>query len=166
MTYEITKVDIAAMRKADIICFRHSNGKSQIEAVKKMTEKELQKNPFQTEIRIDIACDYRLHDYDKDKISSDESDSYRKGNNFKAFEMLHSAQYTETWITIASLLKAGDALTLFWVRDGKSNGLCVEAGLHGDELIMIITRDAREMHFSIDTSISLNNSARMIHKIR
>lgn len=163
VSHELTKIEVSALRKANRIGFRHYNGVSQIECFKKLTDKEKQDSPFETERKIIINCDMRLNDYsENDKISAD--DNYKYHNNFRAFEMVY--HYDDCFKTSASFIKEGDILTLNWQRNAMNNQILNEAGLHGDKLELIVYRGEKSFTFHINESISYNNSARMIQKIR
>jgi len=81
----------------------------------------------------------------------------------RAFEMVHSAQYASTWTTIASLLSAGESVWLHWIADNHTD-LVREHGLHADELQLVATKGKRTRTFSVARTITLDNSARMIHR--
>lgn len=88
--------------------------------------------------------------------------NYGRGNISSAFACVLSAKSDDTWPTIARELRTGDRVTLYWKADN-NNGTLTEAGLHMDVLhIRLHTppKPPRELH--VATSITPNNSARMI----
>jgi hypothetical protein len=160
MQSAITKVDIAAMKKASDICFRKMRGTigSSIECNKEIERTE--SNPFSTRETIVLRCSDRFHSY-ADTMHGKVYDIKRE-NAWDAFEMIHSPSYCEEWQTICACLKAGDILSLEWIADNQS-GYLVEAGLHRDHLKLIVNRkDKQRLVFCVRESVCQNNSARMI----
>lgn len=156
----ITKVDIAAMKGASDICFRKMRGTigSTIECNKEIERTEA--NPFSTRDTIILRCADRFHSY-ADAMHTKIYD-IKKENLWSGFEMIHSPYFCEEWQTICACLKAGDILSLEWIADNQS-GYLVEAGLHRDQLKLIVNRGDKRLVFSIRESVCQNNSARMIH---
>lgn len=122
-------------------------------------------NKFKAELSLDVAMRFRMYG----------PNSHQTPN--KCFAWIGSAQFTESWKTIASLLKPGDVLVCEWVAD--SNGYTrvasftgnaeIEAfqSLHTDYMRFIIVRNATEkrkteLTFELCHSICPDNSARMI----
>lgn len=150
----ITKVELAALRKADTVCFdrywRDGDEFSKIRAIK--DAKRTEADPYAEEITVSIFVESTVRDYDAS--SSD---------RHTCFHMIHSPQYSEEWMTIVGLLKAGDDLVLRWTA-GNSNGYLDEAGLHRDELALVVMRGKRRMVFRIATSVCKDNTARMVRR--
>lgn len=157
-------VQIAALRKADRVAFFHratpdaSGETSYVEAIKRALVDA--RDPFARDAVIIIPCDWRLMDYTRDADSKIPYGS----DAFKAFEMIHGAQYDDAWKTTASLLRVGDALTLLWSRgafttEGMQNA---SPKFYGDTLHLRVTRGEKVLTFHIDTSICEDNCARMI----
>jgi len=149
----LTKIDVAAMKKADRIVFRHYRGESQIEAIKEADER----NPFEQK-RI-VACGAKFVDYSDRKVFGPALDT------FTAFEMIHSPSYNEEWLTIVSLLREGDELTLVWTRDAYKCQNLDAAQLHGDSLSLAVKRGEKTMRFSVEWSVCPDNTARMIKSV-
>ena len=84
-----------------------------------------------------------------------------------AFYMIHSAQYAETWSTVAALLTTGQVVSLRWIADNNTDVLR-DAGLHADELRLKTSytsiTDKRTRVFHIGAQVSPDNSARMIRR--
>ena len=158
-------IQLAALRKANRVCFYHraapdaSGFVSYIACVKTTDRTKL--NPFEGETTLCFPVDYRLREYTKgdDRIAYD-------SHTWNAFEMIHSAQSTEEWRTIVSLLRVGDKLTLQWERGGWTTEAMQHASpaFYGDRLSLIVERAKATLHFHIHTQISENNSARMVRK--
>ena len=146
----LTKIDVAAMKKADRIVFRHVRGESQIEAIKEADER----NPFEQN-RI-VACGAKFVDYSDRKVFGPALDT------FTAFEMKMHPSYDEEWRTIVSLLREGDELTLVWTRDAYKCQNLDAAQLHGDSLSLLIKRGEKTMRFTLEWSVCPDNTARMI----
>lgn len=159
--YALTAIDCAALRKATCVIFRHVKGESRIEAVKEL-ERTTQ-DPFATEARVVIPCDWKLTDYGR---IGDGIQGYgrEKGANFTAFAWESCAQYVAEWLTIAAIIKAGDALTLHWKRDTfRTEGL-ESVNYHGDSLTLEVQRKDKRLSFHVESSVCPDNSARMIRR--
>ena len=112
----LTKLDIAAMRKADRIVFRHKDGKSVIEAIKSAEKTE--KDPFAQDVVIFVETAWSLDDYaDGAEHTTYEAASEGK---FIGFEMIYN--YGAVWKTVASLLRPK-------TRSGKPNRIARELGV-------------------------------------
>lgn len=156
----LTKFDIAALRKADRVVFAHwpKDGASHIRAIK--DNRPTEKDPFARDVEITIACGFRLTDYSEGNAQIT-YDASQKGA-FTAFEMIHCSHLSDTWQTIAELLREGDTLTLEWQRDARRCGHLTDAALHGDALDLRVERKNARLTFHVDTSISADNTARMV----
>ena len=75
--------------------------------------------------------------------------------------MVSSAQYSEVWRTLASILRKGDRLTLQWVADNNTDNIR-KANLHSDHLQLSVQRGETRLTFNLITSVCPENSARMI----
>lgn len=154
----LTKLDVAALRKADAICFDHNVRASAsedaprgnfIRAIKRAEPSE--RDPYATDVTHQIAVASGVRSYADDD----------HGRTFVAFHMIHSALYSPTWQTITGLLRSGDELTLAWVRKN-SNGYLDDAGLVRDELRLHVQRGTRELVFKVGESVTKDNSARLV----
>ena len=150
MTYRVSKIDVAALKKADRVVFRHIRGESQIEAIKEADER----NPFE-QVRA-IPCGAKFVDYSERKVFGPALDT------FTGFEMFHTPNYNEEWTTIIGLLREGDELTLVWTRDGFTAQTHEDAALHGDRLSLAVKRGEKTMRFHLETRVCPDNTARMI----
>lgn len=82
-------------------------------------------------------------------------------------EHLGSCNFHRPWMTVAGMLKPGDALEIEFKPDDITSELLGEHALHGDLLYINVTRTgrkARRMTFLIASHVSLDNSARMCRK--
>lgn len=82
-----------------------------------------------------------------------------------AFEMIHSAQFSPDWLTVAALLKPDDVITLEWTADNNTE-IIESVGLHHDELRLTIDRAGkrRALSFQLEARVGRDNSARMIRQ--
>lgn len=87
----------------------------------------------------------------------------REDTQATAFYMVHSARFVPTWVTIASLLTAGESVSLGWVADNNSENLR-NVGFHADELRLTATKGKRKRVFGIADQVGPDNSARMIRR--
>lgn len=167
----LTADDVKALRRAETVVFRLRNGRYTIEAG----------IGWMTEARTYTAAEQRIFP----DLSTGSSERERVIETFGAiqpygsgtytarystgFAMINSAQFTQTWITIASLLRAGDVLSLRFLADAHTNDNLRKAGLHGDVLRLDVTRDQGHLvidgtvlAFDVISSTSPDNTARMV----
>ena len=160
-------IQLAALRKADKVCFFHrpkpdaSGETSYIDCGKKNKRSPI--DPFAPdETHVIIPVDCRLREYTRgdDKIPFD-SDAWN------AFEWIGFAQSHEEWLTIVSLLRVGDKLTLHWQRGAWTTESMKNASpaFYGDSVSLIVERAKATLQFHIDMSVCENNSARMIRRV-
>jgi hypothetical protein len=157
----LDKLALAALRKADRISFHHSDGKSVIRATKE--NKPSERDPFAPrETVITVPCEARITDYERGGFLG--TDAYRDDlRGYAAFAWLSHAQSADCiWQTIASILKAGDELTLYWQRGGLSHQAMKDAGLHGDALHLRVRRGDKRLLFLIDTYCGHDSTVRMV----
>ena len=154
MAYQITKIDIAALRKADRISFLREDSGTRISMVKKAGD-PTEANPFPQDVHYNVACDARIADY-TGSMWGRQHDCYRAACHTT------SAQLDEEWQTVASLLKPGDELTLAWVAGNDSPALR-EKGVIIDELRLNVSRDGKRLVFLLARETSINDRWRMVH---
>jgi len=157
----LDKLARAALRQADRISFHHTDGTSLIRATKE--HKPTERDPFAPrETDITVPCKARITDYDCGGCLG--TDVYRDDlKGYTGFAWFSQAQYADcTWQTIASILKVGDELTLYWQRCGLSHQTMRDAGLHGDALYLRVRRGDKRLVFLIDTYCGQDNTARMV----
>lgn len=167
----LTAEDVKAIQKAEQVVLRIYQGKSTLEA---SLDRGWADSP-----RIFTASEQRLYpEVDgplggrrrtievTGSISGYTADTSRArfGPEASAFEMIHTAQYSETWRTIASLIRVGDQVRLCFNADGHSNEITRKAGLHVDTASIEITRQSakRPLVFQVSTRVGYDNSARMV----
>jgi hypothetical protein len=150
--YELTKIDIAALRHADhIVAWLDCNGVvgSKFEAVKRAEKTE--KNPFATDIRHEIPAPVRTH-----------------GN--AAWSCVESVSLFPSQACQASsalaTLRVGDAIALEFYPDSHTTQALREAGFHGDAFNLHIHRKGKLVAtFELGSRTCQDNSARMCKQI-
>jgi hypothetical protein len=155
--YELTKMDIAALRQADhIVAWLNSNGVvgAKFEAVKRAEKTE--KNPFATDVRHEIPAPIRtVYDYrDQDaQWACVESVTFYQSQACQASSVI-------------ATLRAGDAIALQFYPGAKTTEALRGHGFHGDQFNLLVYRkDKHVATFELSSSICQDNSARMCRKI-
>jgi hypothetical protein len=111
---------------------------------------------------VSIGCGVSLHGYSGDYWGSTWHGD--RDNRAHCFAMLHGAKSNRAWQTIATLVKPGDRLTLSWAADN-NNDLITAAGLHADQLSLLISRGARTVYeFVVRHEVAPDGPARMIRR--
>lgn len=152
VAHVITKADIAALRKADSIVFRHSE-ESHLNCILRASDS----NPF--EQSHDIPCETLYRDYSSGEMKLDLKD-------FVAFDMIHTAKYDAPFQTFASLVKEGDIIALYWLRGaGNTTGLGGQ-NFYCDRLNLQIRRADKRLDFHMCYWIGPDNTARMTRRRR
>jgi hypothetical protein len=164
-TVGLDALQLAALRRADVVCFFHrhvpdaTGETSYIDAGKRA--KQSSTDPFAQDAHVIIPCEFRLREYTQgdDKIPYASTD-------WKGFESISSAQWSEEWKTIVSLLRVGDKLTLHWQRGAWTTESMSNASprFYGDNLSLIVERAKATLEFHVRMSVCENNSARMIRR--
>lgn len=159
----LTKLDIAALRKADDICFDHnvrragrdSERASFVRAIKRSRATET--DPYATDTTHRIEVGSGIHSFA-------DGEGYGEAT-FTAFHMAHNVGMSAALATAWAMLRAGDRLDLDWVR-GNSSGYLEEAGLHRDELRLVVRRGDKSVGtFLVAVSVCPDNSARMTQRL-
>jgi len=78
-----------------------------------------------------------------------------------ALATVHAAGLDDVWRTVAALLRTGDIIGLHWTAGNNSRGID-EAGLHTDELRLVVHRGRRRWVFLLDVRVGVDNTNRMI----
>lgn len=162
---ELTTDDLAALKQADDVIF-HGNQKhgNRMRAVLR------DRQYGDDDPRIFTAREQRLFpladsgEYVNERIR--EIDLGDTGLNVRqAFAMVSS--YKIGWVSILKTLRKGDEITLGWRDDHGTNGYLHDAGLHADELHLVVWRKGKlQYEFTVETSVTANNTARMVQPIR
>jgi hypothetical protein len=154
--YEITKADIAAIRKANCVRFESDQDSSFMIAVKEKKNKSKNNKTIGETIH-KIQCNKILRDY---------SNGYSDGSyNVEKWEGKHTeypAEFRFSY-TLFSFIKPGDVVTLKWIASNNSIAMS-EKGFVRDELRVNIQRGKKIFPFMIDTRVTLNpGSFRMVN---
>jgi len=136
-TKGLTKMDLKALKRADMIVFRLN----EIEA-----QKEIHNDPFETEKRYSIPVEYKTDDDVKE-----------------AFHMNFGAKVDMAWQTIVSLLRVGDEIILDWKKGAWTNDLLRKAGLVEDALFLHVRRKGKVKYtFLVDTQTGRATNGGMV----
>lgn len=171
---ELSADDVRALRTADTVSFHYYDGRGYVQLTldggertgepRTLTVAEQRAFPQgvdrSAERRRTIDVTTEMHGYGADGWSSWNAESEPRA---AAFEMINSAQYSDVWRTLVSLMRKGDRLTLAWVADNNTDNYRA-AGLHGDHLKVIIVRGETRLTFNLVTAVRPDNSARMIRR--
>ncbi len=157
----LDKIQIAALRKADRIAFHHRPGAGEnvkpaswIDAIQ--AARVTTADPFSQDRMVTVTCAHRFTDYER------ESGQHVTDGAFTGFDMIHTAHACEEWQTVASLLQAGDALTLHWQRGAWGSPALRDAGIVGDRLLLVVERGKRRLTFTVGHYTGPPNTARMV----
>lgn len=151
--YELTKMDIAALRKADMLSVHLVSGKQSVRAIKRAERTE--KAPFAQDIEYAIGAEVTL-DY---RAGLDAEVNAR----CKCFGLiwLYQSQLTHA-TSIINTLRVGDGVRFSFYPDGGSNGYLAGRGIHRDLLYIIVYRKGvKHAQFEIEDSTCPDNTARM-----
>lgn len=161
----LTSDDIAALRAAEAVQFRRDcDGESCLKPT-------LQGTWDADRPRIYTAREQRLFPH----VSRVSGDRYRKimvasdvrivmGGDTTHAQCRHdvrSAGSNDEWRTVARLLRPGDRVELRW-KAGNDYPLITDAGLHRDELRMVLHRATNSPVFLIDAVVCADDTASMI----
>lgn len=162
----LTAQDIKALRTAETVVFRHYKGDATIEASLRdhMDGGRVYTAEQQRLFPVTPGVDERQRVLTVNGLITYYDDTTRRttGPEATAFEMIHSAQYSQTWQTIASMLKVGDVLTIHFNGDRYANGYSHKTDLHIDGLNLDVKRGKQDLSFIVAVSVAPANSARMV----
>jgi hypothetical protein len=170
----LTRDDLTALRLADAVTFHHHTSAEAGPRISLHLETRMTDEPrifTATQQRVFPSADGRGRQRDihlESTASGYASDGLPGWNSSDAghlscFYMIHTAQFSQSWLTIARLLKVGDRLALQWLADNNTQTL-TDAGLHNDQLHLHVHRAGDRLVFPIATSVCPDNSARMIRR--
>lgn len=146
--------DVKALRSATMVRFWHDQEKPEVThvtAIKELPYDDVFKNTGRLERIVPVFS--RIEAYDDER-------TYLVG-----YELLQSAQVSETWRTVADALRVGDVLSVEYRVN--SNGYTRDYGLFLDELLVAILRKGKRAGtFMLSAHVTPDNSARMIRDRR
>lgn len=163
----LTADDVKALRQAEKVVFRMTQGQATIEAG---LGDMLAEPRAYTGAQRRVFPELSTGSSDRERtieVSGSVRGSVEGGFDSLAahtgFAMLHTAQYTPTWTTIASLLRVGDALMLVFDGDAHTDENLRKARMHGDVLRLRVRRpNGRVLTFDVASSTGPDNTARMV----
>lgn len=158
MTYQLTRDDVKALRMAHNVSFHAIPNKDRTAMVGtiRCTIKET-KFGKDVEFEHEIPTSVSLRQFHHDT-----NDRALEDNNWSGFDMIHSAQYSEEWTTIARhIVKIGDRLTLHFMRGGWCTQFLQGVNIVADTLYLVINRDKADLFFIVGHYIGEDNTARM-----
>jgi hypothetical protein len=155
MDNEITAQDTRALRSADKIVYRRYNGQDTIEATRDGAKTA---DGFDQSHTVYVGG--MVQDYER-------QDGWPAGRReYQCFEMCHSAQYSNVNKSALARIAKGDRVALVWTA-GNNNDLVRDANLHVDMLTLSITKpNGKREHYLLDVSVSRDNTARMVRRVR
>jgi hypothetical protein len=143
---QLTKEDLAALRKSTDVTFHLVDGKATIDALIRARSSSFAERRREIEVA----------------FSSTIYTNPRAGRCLeRAFAMVMCSKYDHAWQTTLGLLRVGDELILHWIVDGHTTEGLEPHGFHGDSLELIAVRKEKRLVFHVCTETSLDNSARM-----
>ncbi len=174
-THVLTRDDVTALRGADEVMFHYgpqtgsivraglrgerSSGKPRVYSAAQQLRYP-NTDTYSDDRHRDIPCGASMFGHGHDTEPGWRAEDHPRA---VAFEMFQNAAYNAAWRTIVELIKPGDALTLQWAADNNSDTVR-KAGLHVDELRLLVRRGDRTLTFHLQRSITPDNSARMIRR--
>lgn len=158
--YELTKLDIAAIRHADYLHVvydapKNLNGDTcRVRATKRREPTE--RDPFAHDVDHYIAAPVIVYQNWKTDISAARCSS---------LVYLYPDQITHAG-SVLRTLRAGDAIAFRFWPDALPNGNVKGAGLHADVLYLLVYRNCKQVaEYKLDVSVCEDNTARMCRNI-
>jgi hypothetical protein len=152
----LTKLDIAAFRKADALCVHLSQlyPTGLVRLIKRAGQ-----NTFDSDKEHVIECPVTLYGYRNQNAIADGAACF-------AHVSFYHAQNTPA-SCIVNTLRADDEISFEFYPDGQSNGYTAKAQLHADVLYLIVRRNdgSKRYRWELDVSICPDNSARMCRDV-
>jgi hypothetical protein len=148
--YELTKIDIAALRQCDFVHVTLIDGVAKVRAVKRIEQSESQ--PFACDKEHAIAAEVTNNDIARLWKCSELVRVYRDNQD-------HAS-------AVFAMLRAGDKVRFHFYPDAHTNQYLRDAGLHGDALKLIVERGAKKFWFELSSSHCPDNTARVCQSVR
>lgn len=154
MTYILTALDLAALRKADYLSVSLKGEVQTVRATKENRPTET--NPFATDIDHLIAAPVTMR-----------SATYGQASDARCFANMRFWRGQDSHIgAVVSMLRVGDEIAFEFCPDHHTNQYMERADLHGDILRLVVTRGKRRHYFEVDHSNCPDNTARMCYGAR
>jgi hypothetical protein len=146
VTTTLERHHLRAFRSADSLAFHHlPNRQGEI-----VLRKRAESTTSGFEEQVSIFTDSYVGDYSRHEI----------GQRYTGFHLAYG--YNDLMRTLVGRLQVGDTLGLVWRRDN-NNDILRDAGLHGDEVMLVITKKTgKKETYLLDSSVYRDNSARAI----
>lgn len=142
-TTALTACALKALRTADTVAFRTEGDTHQIVCTKRAAHTN--NSPWEHEAQ--------YYEIPTQGVNAE-----------SAFFCLLYAKYAPQWLTIASLLKVGDVLSLRWEPDYGTTERLQQHSLHTDQLTLVVCREKKRLEFVVGYSTGLDDSGRMIRR--
>lgn len=160
--YILTRIDLAALLKADRMVVHYNGGnitESRIYAVKE--KKPSETDPFAADVtyNLNIPIDVTGYGYNGSLSSYLTPEQKLRIKAFATTSFYHGQCTEES--TIIRMLRPGDEVRLEF-RANCNNGHLDKNGLHHDKLFLHVNRGKNRFTFLLDDSIGPDNTARMI----
>jgi len=159
----LTKLDIAAIRKADtlVIHLNKANPQGTVRCVKRA---DYTIDPYAKDQSYSLDCDVVLRHVYGATTSVTDTDIACFGH-----VSIYSGQRCPVYCMLETL-KEGDELTFSFYADAHSNGYIAKAGLHADVLNLLVRRplkDGKSRYYTWELNVSIcpENSARMCRNV-
>lgn len=146
----LTKLDIAAFRKADTLCV-HLDAHNPEGLVRLIKRGDRNKDPFAQDVEHIVSCE----------VTVPVRRNLDTGAKCFGYVDFYHSQLTETSCVIRTL-RAGDEITFRFWPDCNSNDYVRRAGLHADAMFLDVKRQGKRVAcWKLESSICPDNSARM-----
>lgn len=164
----LSREDVAALRKADSVTFHRTKGEAYLRAC---LDRHIDDTTKALRALFPVFRDERNRDR---RIEATDGIGGYDGNRrwwvadddveVRCFYMLHHADMSTEWQTIAAQLRPGDTLRLRWLA-GNDNENLERAGMHRDELRLMVTDSrGKGRAYLVAIEVGPDNSARMIKR--
>lgn len=154
----LTKDDIAAIRKADMLSV-HLSSQNPQGLVRLIKNKPHNAGPFETD------QEYHWQNVKVIVETMMGTNAVQRGVA-QCHELVYFYHDQGTPASsIMKTLRVGDEITLSFYPDAHSNGYVAAAGLHADALYLHVRRNGKRQSWKLAVSICPDNSARMCHGV-
>lgn len=173
----LTTEDIAALRMAEDVTFHHHDGKAFIRLyigrggnnpprVYTVREQRLfaENDSYVADRTRTIPVPSHIYGYNDRSATDGSSWTEATHPHVACYASPYgAARYSRKWRTLAEMLRGGDEVSLLWTADNNTDNIR-QAGLHNDELALLVNRRGKRLEFHVDYSVGPDNTARMIRR--
>lgn len=173
-TYTLTKMDIAALRSANRLVIHYNSDHPDLNGAQAIQEnRPTEKDPYAQDVNYCIPIPTVLRHSDGIFGRAASTTGVRAFAHIYLYPKNAKGNGGDTHYpsdTIIGLLKAGDRVRLYFDADGHNCGFIVGANMHADTLYLLVERGdpdkkPQRMHFVLDQTVCLNNTARMVQGV-